>query len=76
MALHINDLVSIEEDDECKYFRVQKLEGDGNQISLRLNTASTISNDTEKRRLTIHKPLITEKKLHKIRLNVIGKIIN
>ncbi len=43
MVLHINDTVSIEKDNGLKvFYRVQKI-GGGYDVTLRLNTASTIS---------------------------------
>lgn len=73
MALHINDTVSIEKDDgERVFYRVQKL-GGGYDISLRLNTASTIGNKDEY--LGLMAKGIIEKNILKHDINIIGHFI-
>ena len=48
MALHINDLVSLDgADGERVFYRVQKLSKGSSQMELRLHTASTLNNKTE-----------------------------
>ncbi|KAF3982408.1 MAG: type II CRISPR RNA-guided endonuclease Cas9 [Methylococcales symbiont of Hymedesmia sp. n. MRB-2018] len=53
MALHINDLVSIEKDNsECIYYRVQKFESPKG-LTLRPSTAATLDNKEEEIRASI-----------------------
>lgn len=77
MALHINDMVSVEQDGLRKFYRVQKLDAPpNNRIKLRLHTASTIDNPDESlgdRESTI--PALIDKKLQLHKVNPIGKII-
>ena len=74
MALHINDLVSVETDDGKEFYRVQKLEGDSSRITLRLHTAATIKKSDEEIRLSISGLMQRSMKLY--RLNAIGKVVN
>ena len=76
MALHINDLVSVSvEKDERKFYRVQKLMKDQGYLVLRINTASTISNQDEEIQLSIHR-IYTELDLRIHKLNAIGMLIH
>ena len=47
MALHINDLVSVEVDGKRQFYRVQKLKQDSSQLELRRHTAATLENKEE-----------------------------
>ncbi len=74
MALHINDTVSIENDDgERIFYRVQKI-GGGYDVTLRLNTASTIKNKEEELPLMVKG--IVENNLIKHKINAIGSLID
>ena len=72
LALHINDLVSIEENGKREVYRVQKLEQDGSRLELRLHTAATSTNNAEKLRKAIS-TLMKDYALQKHRVNAIGK---
>ncbi len=77
MALHINDLVSIETDDGERFYRVQTLDSFNKRVYLRLHTASTIANDSETlpdRELTVMALIKKGMKLH--RMNAIGKVMD
>jgi CRISPR-associated endonuclease Csn1 len=72
MALHINDLVSIaQENDERIFYRVQKLEYPSG-LTLRLNTASTLDNKSEEIRSSISSLMSIDIANH--RINAIGII--
>ncbi|SMN00197.1 CRISPR-associated protein, Csn1 family [uncultured Candidatus Thioglobus sp.] len=72
MALHINDLVSVSADKgERIYYRVQKLEAPTN-LTLRLNTSSTLENKEEEIRKSITTLMGNGLKKHFI--NAIGVI--
>lgn len=76
MALHINDLVSINEDDEVKIYRVQKLDKANKRIKLRLHNASTLKNTDETlpdKESTI--PSLINKGMKIYKVNAIGKTI-
>ena len=75
MALHINDLVSVEKDGQRVYYRVQVLDSANKRISLRLHTAATIKIATETlldRESTI--PALMQAGLQKHSVNAIGKL--
>ncbi len=72
MALHINDLVSVERNDMRLFYRVQKLE-QPSRLELRLHTASNLDNDNEKIRKSISR-LMTDYKMEKLSVNAIGKL--
>jgi CRISPR-associated endonuclease Csn1 len=75
MALHINDLVSVEKDGQRVYYRVQVLDSANKRISLRLHTAATIKIATETlldRESTI--PALMQAGLQKHTINAIGKL--
>ncbi|SFV87985.1 hypothetical protein MNB_SUP05-SYMBIONT-5-462 [hydrothermal vent metagenome] len=76
MALHINDTVSVEQDDERVFYRVQKLDVGSKRFVLRLNTASTLSNKDEELYIGISEENFDKYqiKLHKI--NAIGGLID
>jgi CRISPR-associated endonuclease Csn1 len=73
MALHINDLVSIDVEGEQVFYRVQALESPSKLI-LRLNTAATIDNKNEKVRRAIS--VLMSQGLVKHNINAIGIITN
>ncbi|WXU00551.1 MAG: CRISPR-associated endonuclease Cas9 [Catillopecten margaritatus gill symbiont] len=74
MALHINDTVSIEkENGERIFYRVQKL-GGGYDITLRLNTASTIGNNEQCLPLMVKG--VIENNLIQHKINAIGGLID
>jgi len=74
MALHINDTVSIEKDGgERVFYRVQKLDVSGG-LTLRLNTASTISNKKEEIRTSISS--LFKEYIAKHKVNAIGGLID
>jgi len=73
MALHINDLVSIETDDGELFYRVQKLDSAGSGVMLRLHTAATIKNTDEEIRLSVSS--LMQRKMKFCRLNAIGKVL-
>ncbi|HIL26406.1 MAG TPA: type II CRISPR RNA-guided endonuclease Cas9 [Nitrospinaceae bacterium] len=74
MALHANDLVSIALKEGSRgFYRVQALDNDGGRLVLRLHTASTIANDSEKIRKAIQ-VLMTSMDMTKHAINAIGII--
>ena len=76
LALHKNDLVSVEKEEERKYYRVQLLDSFNKRIKLRLHTASTVSklNETLKDEDSTVVSLM-EKNLKLHHVNAIGKLI-
>ncbi len=74
MALHINDLVRVEENDEIQVYRVQVLDRDGGRLELRLHTASTLANKQEHLRKSITS--LMNLGLQPLRLNSIGLVQN
>ncbi len=74
MALHINDLVSLEADNGEKFYRVQKLDSAGARAMIRLHTAATIKNPDEELFLSISG--LMEKGMRLCKLNAIGKLLN
>ena len=73
MALHINDLVSIDKEGKKKFYRVQKPDSP-NSLKLRLNTAATISNKNEEMLVSI--PVLMSLGVMKHNINAIGIITN
>jgi len=55
MALHRNDLVSVEKEGRRVFYRVQKLESGDNRIVLRLHTTTTLDNKSEEIYFSINK---------------------
>ena len=74
MALHINDLVSLEVEGKRKFYRVQKLSSASNRFYLRLHTASTLNNKSEELLLTINNELLSKWNIRKENVNAIGKL--
>ena len=71
MALHINDLVSINKNEgEREFFRVQVLDKDGGRLELRLHSAATLKNKEEHIRKSISALMKDGLKIHHI--NAIG----
>ncbi len=76
MALHINDIVSIDRDGLRSYYRIQTLDKPNKRIKLRLHIAALLSNDDETlsdRESTI--PALMKSGLLIHRVNAIGKFI-
>ena len=76
MALHINDLVSVEKNGQRVFYRVQVLDSSNKRISMRLHTASTLKNNLETlpdRDSTI--PALINLVVRKHSVNAIGKLI-
>jgi CRISPR-associated endonuclease Csn1 len=74
MALHINDLVSVEKNGQRVYYRVQKLDSGINRIMLRLHTAARLDNKVEELHLSINEKIFTTWQLQKHSINAIGKL--
>lgn len=74
MSLCINDMVSVEQNGERKFYRVQKLEPTGNGLVLRFHAAATLDKSVEQIRIRVHK-LITDYKMRKESLNALGHLI-
>lgn len=77
MALHINEIVSVEHERNRVFFRVQKLDAANKRLKLRLHTAATLNNDQETladRYSTIEALMTSGLKKH--RINAIGKILS
>jgi len=75
MALHINDLVSLNIDGERRFYRVQKLDSGINRIMLRLHTAALLNNKQEEKHLSVNHKLFDQWGLQLHTVNAIGKII-
>ena len=76
-ALHINDLVSIEnEQGKSIFYRVQKLDSGSNRFIIRLHTASTLKNKNEEIYVTINKEGFNKHKLQVHKANAIGKLLD
>lgn len=77
IALHINDCVSVENDNEERvFYRVQKLDVASNRFMLRLNTASTLQNKDEELHLGINLENFDKYKIKLHQVNAIGYFIN
>ena len=75
LALHINDLVSIEKDGQRVFYRVQKLESGTNRIMLRLHTTTVLDKKNQEAHLSINESIFTNLHLQKHSVNAIGKLI-
>ncbi len=73
MALHINDMVEIEQGGGRKIYRVQVLENDGARLVLRLHTEATIKKKSEPERIRLSISSLMRRNMRKIRVNAIGK---
>lgn len=76
MALHINDLVSIEKNGQRMFYRVQKLDSAGNRIMFRLHTTTVLDNKNEELHLSINEGVFSIWQLQKHAINAIGKLSN
>lgn len=74
MALHINDLVSVEKDGRRVYYRVQKLDAGVNMIMFRLHTAAKLDDKSEGLHLTVNEKSFITWQLQKHSVNGIGKL--
>lgn len=75
MALHINDLVSIEKNGQRLFYRVQKMEAGDNRIMFRLHTTTVLDNKSEELRLSVNESVFSTWRLQKHAINAIGKLI-
>jgi CRISPR-associated endonuclease Csn1 len=75
MALHINDLVSVEKQGKREYYRVQKLDSGSNRFVLRLHTTTTLDNKNEEIYFSINAKSFEVWKLQKHKVNALGKLI-
>ena len=74
MALHINDLVSVEKDGQRVYYRVQTLDSGINRVMFRLHTAAKLDDKTQGLHLSINEKIFTTWQLQKHSINAIGKL--
>jgi CRISPR-associated endonuclease Csn1 len=75
MALHINDLVSIEKGGQKVFYRIQKLDSGSNRIVLRLHTTTVLDHKTGEIYFSINESSFASWQLKKQRLNAIEKLI-
>ncbi len=75
LALHINDLVSMEKDGQTLFYRVQVLDSGGNRIVLRLHTTTVLNNKSEEIYFSINESSFAMWQLKKHLVNAIGKLI-
>ncbi|CAA9888985.1 CRISPR-associated endonuclease Cas9 [Candidatus Methylobacter favarea] len=75
MALHINDLISIEKDGQRVFYRIQKLDSGGNRIMIRLNTTTVLDHKSEEIYFSINENSFTTWQFQKHSINAIGKLI-
>lgn len=75
MALHINDIVSVDNSGQRLFYRVQKLDSGVNRFMLRLHSASVLDRKDQGLHLSINETLFTQWQLQKHKLNILGKII-
>jgi CRISPR-associated endonuclease Csn1 len=75
LALHINDLVSIQKDGQSLFYRVQKLDSGGNRIVLRIHTTTVLNNKSEEIYFSINEISFVMWQLTKHSVNAIGKLI-
>lgn len=76
MALHINEIVSVEKDGKRVFYRVQVLDAANKRLKLRLHTAATIKKEEESLRdgeSTIQALMNANLQKHKV--NVLGKLL-
>lgn len=72
MSLSINEMVRIGEGDEAQYWRVQKMDGASKQITFRLHTAATITDNAS--RLLKNPNTLREAGGIKVTVNPIGRV--
>lgn len=75
MALHINELVSVEKDGQRVFYRVQKLDSGSNRFVLRLHTTTTLDSKSEEIYLSINQNSFTNWSFKKHKINAIGKLV-
>jgi len=73
MALHINELVNVEQEGELRIYRVQKIEATVNRMVLRLHTAANLNNKSEEIYFTFNSTSFDKWNLKKLAVNVLGK---
>ncbi|GKT12993.1 MAG: CRISPR-associated endonuclease Csn1 [Thiomicrorhabdus sp.] len=77
MVLHINDLVSVEgENEERVFYRVQKLDSGSNRVVLRHHLAANLSNKQDEIMLGISAENFKKYKLKSHKVNCIGTLLN
>lgn len=74
MALHVNDLVTIQIEGKEKIYRVQKLDMVNSKIAIRLQTAANLKNRCEGMEKSAIS-LIKDFKMRPIKVNAIGKVL-
>ena len=72
MALHINDLVLIQQGERQVIYRVQNLDPKDKRVVLRHHRAATLDDDTQKVRASISQ-LVDQHGMQPLQLNVLGK---
>jgi CRISPR-associated endonuclease Csn1 len=75
LALHINDLVSMEKNGQTLFYRVQKMGAGSNQLMFRLHSTSVLGNKNEELLLSVNDGLFDIWRLQKHSVNAIGKLI-
>lgn len=75
MALHINDMVSVKETSgESIFYRVQKLDGNGNRFYLREHSAATLKDKAQQLCISINRETFQKYDFKLHRINAIGII--
>lgn len=75
MALHINDLVSVNRNEGIRsFYRVQKLDSGSKRFILREHTAATLNNKKEELYITVNKESFIKHDLKRHKINAIGII--
>ena len=72
MALHINDIVSIDNGEGQLFYRVQKLDSANNRFYLRAHQASTLNNKEDALAVTINQENFGRHSLKVHQINAIG----
>lgn len=75
MALHINDLVSVEKGAKRVFYRVQKLDSGSNRIVIRLHSTTVLDNKNEEIYFSINKESFEKWSFQKHKINAIGKLV-
>jgi len=76
MALHINDLVSVNSGNGIRYYRVQKIDSGSNRFVLRSGEASTLKNKEQELYISISYESFNKYGIQKCNINAIGIISN
>lgn len=74
MALHINDMVTIESDGQHKVYRVQNLDPGGKRLMLRSQIAATLDNKEQGLLISILK-LVDGYKAKPLNINILGHVL-